>query len=198
MDKGICEGFFVHFWEGKSNMDTYAIVLYFDAVTNDTINEIIKTISVITDNTYMIDVNIPPHITIGSFLCDESDRLMAEVGDFMKDVDTFQVKFDGVGAFEPKVLFASPVKDDYLEKINLAIHEILLENFQPADNEYYTPTKWIPHCALAVRLDEKQFQQARKVEDQIQLPMIAKVEKIALARCNPYEEIKVWEISQTP
>lgn len=177
------------------NMDTYAVVLYFDAVANDTLNKIIENIAVISNNNYMVDVNIPPHITIGSFLSDGYTSLLGMVENFAQNIENFEVKFDEIRAFEPRVLFASPMKNSYLEQLNILIHEKLLKCFPAADNEYYTPTKWIPHCALAVRLDIEQFQKAKAVEEKIELPMIAKVQKVALARCNPYKEIKVWEIS---
>lgn len=176
-------------------MDTYAVVLYFDRVTNDAFKKIIKAIADISNNHYMVDMNIPPHITIGSFLCDDSYSLIEIIENFASSVNTYNVKFNQTGAFEPKVLFASPIKDGYLERLNTLIHEVLLKHFQPADNEYYTPAKWIPHCALAVKLNEEQFQKARIVEEKIELPIIAKVKKVALAKCNPYKEIAVWEIS---
>ena len=142
----------------------------------------------------MIDVKIPPHITIGSFLSEGYADLLKVVGDFAKTMERFDVNFDEIRAFEPKVLFASPVKDTYLERLNILIHEALLKDYPPADNENYTPEKWIPHCALAVRLDKEQFQKAKAIEDKIEFPMVAKVQKVALARCNPYKEIAVWDI----
>ncbi|MBR2037332.1 MAG: hypothetical protein IKA09_06330, partial [Lachnospiraceae bacterium] len=48
----------------SKNMDTYAVVLYFDAVTDRKLKKIIENIALISGNNYMIDVNIPPHITI--------------------------------------------------------------------------------------------------------------------------------------
>lgn len=174
-------------------MDTYAVVLYFDAVTDRKLKKIIENIALISGNNYMIDVNIPPHITIGSFLSDEADLLLEMVEVFSKSISAFEVEFEEIRAFEPRVLFASPNKEEYLERLNVLIHETFCNNFLPADNEYYTPAKWVPHCALAVRLDKEQFQKV--VTRQIELPANAKVEKIALARCNPYKEIAVWEIS---
>lgn len=102
------------------------------------------------------------------------------------------MKFSGVGTFPPKVVFAAPVKDDCLKHINGLVNEMFLKNFQAADQENYIPTKWVPHCALAVRLDEAQFRKASV--EKTELPATAMVQRMALARCNPYQEIKVWEI----
>lgn len=175
-------------------MDTYAVVLYFDAATNDTLTNVIENIAMISKNNYMVDVKIPPHITIGSFFSDGHADLVAVVENFAKTIESFGVKFNEIRAFEPKVLFLSPVRDTHLERLNILIHEALLKDYLPADNENYMPEKWIPHCALAVRLDEAQFQKTKAVAEKIELPAVAKVQKIALARCNPYKEIAVWDI----
>lgn len=175
-------------------MDTYAVVLYFDAATSDTIKKEIENVAVISENSYMVDVNIPPHITIGSFFSEGHADLLKAVENFAKTIERFDVKFDRIKAFEPKVLFLSPIKDTHLERLNTLIHEALLKDYPPADNENYRPEKWIPHCALAVRLDKEQFQKVKMVEEKIELPMVANVQKAALAKCNPYKEIAVWDI----
>ena len=179
-------------------MDTYAIVLYFDDVSNNTFKEIIKDVALISNNNYMIDVNIPPHITIGSFSSDDYVNLLAIVEDFTKHIEEFDVKFDKINTFEPRVLFASPIKDAHLMRLNILVHDTFLKHVTPADNENYTPDKWIPHCALAVRLDKEQLKKAMIIEKSIKFPIVAKVQKVDLARCNPYKEIKVWEIKSTP
>lgn len=177
-------------------MDTYAIALYFDKVSADTLQGIINNVALISNNNYMIDVNIPPHITIGSFLSDECSGIMTIMEDFVKHLVAFDVEFDKINAFEPRVLFASPIKDAYLMRYNRLVHDLFSKHFMPADNEYYTPDKWIPHCALAVKLDKAQFKKAMTIQKNIDFPIIANVQKIALARCNPYKEIKVWEINR--
>lgn len=65
-------------------------------------------------------------------------------------MEPFEVRFSGVGSFPPKVVFAAPVKDDFLEHINALVHEMFAENFQAADQENHIPTKWVPHCTCAM------------------------------------------------
>lgn len=176
-------------------MESYAIVLYFDAKANNSIQKEIDNMSLLTENTYMIDAGIPPHITVGCFCGGRFDSMVEIVEALIKRVEPFEVKFSGVGTFPPKVVFASPIKDDCLERINGLVHEMFIGNFQAADQENYIPAKWVPHCALAVRLDEEQFRKAGRAE--IKLPAAVRVQKIALARCNPYQEIKVWKLGET-
>lgn len=176
-------------------MESYAVVLYFDEKVNNSIQKEIDHLSMLTENTYMIDAGIPPHITVGCFCGGSFNSMVEIVEELIKRVEPFEVKFSGVGTFPPKVVFASPIKDDCLERINGLVHEMFIGNFQAADQDNYIPEKWVPHCALAVRLDEEQFRKASMAE--IELPAAARVQKIALARCNPYQEIKVWKLGET-
>lgn len=175
-------------------MYTYAIVLYFDKDASAVLGSATETVAAASGNRYMLDVDIPPHITIGSFQADGTSVLKEKISSFLQDFQKFCVEFDKIASFEPKVVFASPKRNACLEKYNRSIHELLKNLCPPGDNEYYTPEKWIPHCALALKLNDVEYTAARKAAETLPLPLRAKVEKIALARCNPYCETAVWEI----
>ncbi len=175
-------------------MDTYAIVLYFDNTTNKIIGNMIERTAALSGNSYMLDINIPPHVTLGCFFSNEQSDLPEKVESFTKNITPFEVTFDAIGAFEPYVLFASPIKDAYLAELNNSLHELLLDNYEPAENANYLPNKWMPHCSLAVRLDAEQFAKAKAIEAEIDFPFTALVTKIALAKCNPYNEVATWSL----
>lgn len=177
-------------------MDTYAIVLYFDDTTNKVIGNMIERAATLSGNNYMLDIGIPPHVTLGCFFSDDQANLHERVESFAKGVAPFEVTFHSIGAFEPYVLFASPVKDERLTRLNALLHESLLNRYEPAENANYLPDRWMPHCSLAVRLDEEQFAKAKAIESEIDLPFTALVTKIALAKCNPYNEIAIWKINE--
>ena len=177
-------------------MDTYAIVLYFDDTTNKIIGNIIERAASLSGNNYMLDINIPPHVTLGCFFSDKQVDLHERVESFVKSVTPFEVTFHSIGAFEPYVLFASPVKDECLTQLNALLHESLLNSYEPAENANYLPDRWMPHCSLAVRLDAEQFAKAKAIESEIDLPFTARVTKIALAKCNPYNVMATWNINE--
>jgi 2'-5' RNA ligase len=177
-------------------MDTYAIVLYFDDATNKIIGNVIERAAALSGNSYMLDINIPPHVTLGCFFSDEQSDLPRKVESFEKSVTPFEVTFNSIGAFEPYVLFVSPVKDECLTQLNNALHKLLLNDYEPAENANYLPDRWMPHCSLAVRLDAEQFAKAKAIESEIDLPFTARVTKIALAKCNPYNVMATWNINE--
>lgn len=177
-------------------MDTYAIVLYFDDTTNKIIGSMIERAAALSGNNYMLDINIPPHVTLGCFFSDEQVDLHERVESFAKSVTPFEATFHSIGAFEPYVLFVSPVKDECLTQLNALLHESLLNSYEPAENANYLPDRWMPHCSLAVRLDAEQFAKAKVIESEIDLPFTARVTKIALAKCNPYNVMATWNINE--
>lgn len=177
-------------------MDTYAIVLYFDNTTNKIIGNMIERTAALSGNSYMLDINIPPHVTLGCFFSDEQANLLEKVESFTKNITPFEVTFKSVGAFEPYVLFVSPVKDECLTQLNASLNESLLNDYKPAENANYLPDRWMPHCSLAVRLDAEQFVKAKAIEAEIDFPFTALVTKIALAKCNPYNEVAIWKINE--
>ncbi len=142
----------------------------------------------------MTDTNIPPHIPVGCYMAKEDGRIEATVKEIIGEIKTGSIVFDEIKAFEPKVLFLSPKRNAYITELNEIIYEALCEKFQPEENEYYIPGKWIPHCALAVRMKKNEITLAMKETEKTELPIIARVTEAALARCNPYKEICVWTL----
>jgi len=177
-------------------MDTYAIVLYFDDTANKIIGNMIERTAALSGNSYMLDINIPPHVTLGCFFCGEQSDLLEKIESFAKNVTPFEVTFNSIGAFEPYVLFVSPVKDEYLTQLNSLLHELLLNSYEPAENANYLPDRWMPHCSLAVRLNEEQFSKAKAIENETIFPFTTQVTKITLVKCNPYNEVATWKINE--
>lgn len=173
-------------------MDTYAIVLYFDDISNKKLNKMIKMVADASDNRYMLDVGIPPHVSIALFYSSDLNMIEEKTGEFAKNVKASEIIFEKIGAFPPRVLFVSPRKDKYLSDLNRDIHQILLKDFQ-ADT-LYLPENWVPHCSLAVRLNDIQLQKAKSAVEKTELPLAVRAERVVLAKCNPYLEICSWEI----
>ena len=52
---------------------TYAVTLYFDDETSGAIRGLTKELADVTGNTYMIQNDVPPHLTLGMFHVEEDD-----------------------------------------------------------------------------------------------------------------------------
>lgn len=177
-------------------MNDYAVVIYFDERTSEELRNTTKKVASYSGNFYMVETGIPPHVTIGAFSADNEIGLREMMGEFIHEFSGGEVVFDAIKTFEPKVLFLSPIKDEYLAAANRRLNEIMEGNFLPADHNYYLPEYWVPHLALAVKLEKEQMKTAKEAVDSLSLPIVAQVTKVALARCNPYEELAVWELER--
>jgi len=95
----------------------YAIVLYFDKDTEDYFNKIINDIAYGGVNKYMVDVKIPPHITISFFHINEVDNIINLLDENYLSFPTDTITWVSLGAFIPNVLYAAPVLSKYLLEI---------------------------------------------------------------------------------
>lgn len=175
-------------------MNDYAVVIYFDERTSEELRNLIGKVASYSGNPYMVETGIPPHVTIGLFSADNEIRLRGMIGEFIHEFSGGEVVFHEISAFEPQVLFLSPIKNEYLVTANRRLNEIMEGSFSPADHNHYLPEYWVPHLALAVKLEKEQMKAAKEAVASLILPIVAQVTKVALARCNPYKELAVWEL----
>ena len=179
-----------------SNLITYAVSLHFSPDVNEIITSAVKSIAEVTGNRFIIENKIPPHVTIGAFHAakDDEAKLIQMVEDFTKTQKTEAVRFTEIGNFNRKVLFLKPEKDGFLAQINVVLHSILLPEFEKAENGYYLPEIWFPHITLATRLNQRQFEKAQEIANQIKLPLEAAVTEISVYQCTPFEKLKCFSV----
>lgn len=175
---------------------TYAVSLHFTEDVNNIISATTKEIANLTGNTFMLDNKVPPHITIGAFHAEKKDeqKLLKIVQDFSKTQKAGTIHFTAPGDFNQKVLFLKPEKDDYLIKINDALHKIMLPEFTEGENGYYLPDIWFPHTTLATRLNQTQFFKALYIANKIKVPLEAKVSNIGVYICSPFLELERFKV----
>ncbi|MBO7613645.1 MAG: 2'-5' RNA ligase family protein [Treponema sp.] len=172
---------------------TYAVSLHLSKEAEERISLAVKALADATGDSFIVKSRIPPHITLGAFhgTKEKEARLIQLVKDFSKEQKPCKILFTGVENFNKKVIFLKPQKDSFLAKMNLELHKILLKEFERAENGYYLPEIWVPHTALATRVNKAHFDQAVKIADQIKLPLESQAKEIALYQCHPIlEELK--------
>ena len=181
-----------------SSLITYAVSLHFSQKVNDIIISTLQAIADTTSNCFMIENKIPPHITIGAFHAarEEEAKLLQLVEGFAQGQKAGSVQFSEFGDFNGKVLFLKPEKNLFLSEINNALHNLLLPEFEKAENGYYLPDIWFPHTTLATRLNQNQFSAAKEIAKKISLPLEAPIEELAVYQCSPFLELKKIELSK--
>lgn len=190
----------------------YLISIYFDEKTSASLEKLIKRVAEAAGNTFMLDNQVPPHITVAAVetrredeLLDCINQLVGEIinsderalttRDMSKSVmRSGELQWVSVGAFFPQVLFVQPVLNEYLHNLSVVLSEKLSEIEETIVSPYYQPFGWLPHCTIAKQLTKEQMLEAHKVLQQYFVPMEGRVVRIGVARTNPHRDIKVWDL----
>ena len=143
---------------------TYSVSLILDPPSAEKILSAQKELAQVTHNDHLTKNPPPPHITLGFFHANDEDfpKLKELFEDFSKSAGpSFDLDFGQSDSFLEKVIFL-PVKEDSksfarLKDLNAILHEKLAD-FEPGGNRNYTPERFFPHTALAVKLTKEQFE----------------------------------------
>lgn len=165
----------------------YAVVLYFDQYTNSIFQNMINKAAEVTDNHYMTENRIPPHLTIGIFSTEDEP----DISKLTEKITCGRIKFDRLGSFEPRVFYAAPEKSDYLKNCNDILYEWIRTSGYK-ENKLYANDSWIPHLTIAIKLDSEQLQKAFSAADFT--PFSGRAEKFALIKCSPYREVACYDL----
>ena len=96
----------------------YLISLYFDEKTSEKIKQYISQVAKKSNNTYMLDANVPPHITISAFDTDNLNPVINVLEEIIPKISQGNLTFASIGFFFPYVIFLQPVLNEYLHNIS--------------------------------------------------------------------------------
>lgn len=172
----------------------YLVSLYFDEKSSRKIQGLINKAAAKSGNNFMIDGNVPPHITIASFDTSEESRVIELLDEKIKNIESGMITFASIGIFKSSVIYLAPVLNEYLHDLSISINDGIssLENI--SISKFYLPFQWIPHATIAKKLSGKQllsaFQEIVKEFSMFNGIVI----RIGLSKTNPLREIAVWEL----
>lgn len=168
----------------------YLISVYFDEKTNNQINNYIRAVAKSTSNTFMLDNNVPPHITISAFTARDEDVVREAFHEIIKDFFEGSINWVTVGSFGQSVVYVAPVINEYLHNLSVKIYEVLQIKADLKIDKKYQPFNWLPHATIGKTLT---IEQQLKAFDALQRHFVvseSKVIKIGLARTNPFENLE--------
>lgn len=184
----------------KSESRTYSVSLILDQLSAEKILSAQKELSQITQNDHLTKNPPLPHITLGFFHATDEDfpKLKAAFEEYAKSAGhSFEIDFGQPDSFLDKVIFL-PIKKDsssfaHLKALNATLHEKFTV-FEAGGNRNYTPERFFPHTALAVKLTKDQFEKGINWA-QGNIPLAAKISAISLATTHPYKELSRISLS---
>ncbi len=169
------------------------ISLYFDKKSENQIQSYINDVAMRCGNTFMIDNQVPPHITVSAFEAKNLDNVVESLELAVSNIIQNKIEWVTVGTF-PTVIFIQPVLNEYLHNISSAICECISQIPDTKISKYYKPFSWLPHATIAKQLSEEEM---RKAFDALQKSFgmfEGEIVRIELAKKNPYRVIASWEL----
>lgn len=172
----------------------YLISAYFDEQTNRTIHRYIRQIAEKTGNTFMCDNHVPPHMTISSVEARRGEVLIPDLEKLQSKLSAGTIEIVSTGMFFPYVIYLAPVLNAYLLGLSQQIYDAVHAIPEVKVNRFYQPLQWYPHITLGKTLTKEQMQTAFAVMQDGFAPWKAQVVKIGLAKTNPHEDLRMWEL----
>jgi hypothetical protein len=166
----------------------YLISAYFDKNTTEKLQEYICKIAEASGNSFMLDNNVPPHMTITAIEARSVDVLIPTFEKLMGKLSRGDISIISVGQFMPKVIYAAPYINQYLFELNKSICEAFAEVPETTISKYYRPLSWLPHITLGKTLTIDQMNEAVKAMRDFK-NIEAQIVRIGLAKVNPHEDV---------
>ena len=176
----------------------YLVSLFFDEETERILQKLIRRTAEKTGNFYMLEHEIPPHLTIAACKT-KRERELKEALDGSAGVwHAGSIDWAAIGSFKPRVLFLLPVLSRYLHELCVSANAAADRAGRNEGEEIsrYRSYGWIPHTTIARTLSEKQMLLGFHILQADFTPFTGKGTRIGLARSNPYQDIKVWELPE--
>lgn len=172
----------------------YLVSIYFDEKTNKRIKQLIQKTAEKTGNTFMVDGNVPPHITISAFESKQEYEVIKNLEVCATRFEQGNLQWVSVGAFLPHVLYITPVLNEYLHSMAVDVFEVLNKLDDTLIRKCYQPFEWLPHTTIGKTLAKEQLQEAFAVLQEQFAVFEGTVTHIGLAKTNPYTELALFEL----
>lgn len=109
-----------------------------------------------------------------------------------------EIKVGVIGAFNPFVLFLSPIVDSYLIESSQTANDHMLKVSEIGNKGRYIPNNWVPHMAVAMKMEKEGLYKSFERLSEIFTPFCAEIDKMALIKWeedDPYQELAVYKLS---
>ena len=168
----------------------YLISAYFDEHTTRRLKSNIDGIFRCTGNSFMIDHNVPPHLTLSAFETRDISSLYPVMDKLKVNLSPIDIHIVSVGVFFPYVIYSTPVLDEALHNMAFKIYDLITGIDEDVSiNKYYNPAKWFPHITLAKTLSDEQMRKAFNYLQSSFVVLSGTVTEIGLAKTNPHEDL---------
>ena len=167
----------------------YLVSVYFDKTAEHILQRYINKIAEKTGNSFMMDNNVPPHMTISAIEARSENALLGAMDNLRNSLSNGTSSIVSVGQLLPYVFYATPVLNGYLQDLSEKV-------FDEVKSIPECAVSRLPHITLGKTLTKEQMQMAFSVMQESFVPFEATITEIGLARVNPHSDVVRWELKQ--
>lgn len=167
----------------------YLVSIYFDEKANGRIQKYIDQVARKSGNHYMLEGNVPPHITISAFEARSEEVAVKCMQEVFQKIPKGSVQWASVGQFFPHVIYIAPVLNVYLHELSSVVYGALERVEDVRISPFYRPFQWLPHTTIGKKLSKEEMQKGFGVLQESFGMFQGDVVKIGLAKTNPYRDI---------
>ena len=171
----------------------YLISVYFDKKTEHKIQSYIYDVANACGNLFMIDKEVPPHMTISAFETLHEKEVVDALNVAIQNIKQNKIEWVTVGTF-PTVIFIQPVLNEYLHNLSVSVYDSIKNVPDTKVSKCYKPFNWLPHATIAKQLSEVELSNAFDELHKSFCMFEGEVVRIELAKKNPYRVIASWEL----
>lgn len=176
-------------------LKNYAIVLYMNDEKTAIVKDIIRELAPISGSDYCLGVE--PHITISAIIAQDEELVKEKARKLSKLLKKGEIEVASIGVFNPSVLFLSPVVDSYLIEASRTANDHMLKISEVGNQGRYIPNNWVPHMAVAMKMEREGLNKSFERLSEIFTPFCAEMDKMALIKSepdNPYQELAAYDL----
>ncbi|MDW7657156.1 MAG: 2'-5' RNA ligase family protein [Bacillota bacterium] len=168
----------------------YAIILSFDQSNDRKLRQMIKALADTSGNETVLLSGLKPHLTLAEFDTDRYETVVLTLSEMAEKIlSPIPVKLASAGFFPNNlsVLYLAPIVDEHL----LDLHRLINNALEPlctAFSPLYREENWVPHCTLALELDQVSFADACTALAESFQTLDTVADQIGLIACCPYCE----------
>lgn len=171
-------------------MMDYAILLSFEQETDKQIRKLMQELVAGGVNDRYLLAGLRPHLTLAEFNTQRMRQVHSCLTDLSgRDLKPLRIKLASAGFFpgDQGVLFLAPIVDEALLRFHRQVNnalEPLCDDFSPL----YREENWVPHCTLALGLDERELARAGMILNQTFQALDVLAVHLNIVACCPFSD----------
>lgn len=177
----------------------YAIELYFDKNTEDSLLRLANRIGEEKLSTGFLSWKSRPHLTLGCFNDVDEAEATALLECFAYEHQPMTADIESVGMFtDTRVIFAQPVMTAEMYQLQRELYDCFAA-YDTTGWEWYRPDAWTPHCTLALLASdgEEAFLQASQLVLREFQKTVGQFTAVGLVKVtHPVEELFTFPLGQ--